>query len=120
MPLIMTIAPESVQRYLVILASIQNRSCLRVTATSSSRTFTTSFGPKPQSCTFSIIMRATISREFGAEAIGIIYGARESVLGDGDQRQCLASCRQALENITARLWKALYNKANELGKLSLI
>lgn len=40
-------------------------------------------------------------------------------LGDGDQRQCLASCRQSLENLTARIWKALYNKSNELGAISL-
>ncbi len=44
--------------------------------------------------------------------------ARER-LDDGDHRQCLASCRQSLENLTARLWKALANKSQELGHLSL-
>lgn len=44
--------------------------------------------------------------------------ARER-LNDGDHRQCLASCRQSLENLTARIWKALANKSHELGQLSL-
>jgi predicted ATP-binding protein involved in virulence len=45
--------------------------------------------------------------------------ARER-LADGDQRQCLAYCRQGLENLTARLWKALQNKSSELGSMRLM
>lgn len=45
--------------------------------------------------------------------------ARER-LADGDQRQCLASCRQSLENLTARLWKGLLNKEQDLGRMSLV
>jgi hypothetical protein len=40
-------------------------------------------------------------------------------LSDGDHRQCLASCRQSLENLTVRIWNALGNKSQELGQLSL-
>lgn len=40
-------------------------------------------------------------------------------LRDGDHRQCLAACRQSLENLTGRIWKALANKSQELGQLSL-
>lgn len=45
--------------------------------------------------------------------------ARER-LADGDQRQCLASCRQALENLTYRLWKSLVNRSEQLGAMGLV
>ena len=41
-------------------------------------------------------------------------------LDDGDQRQALASSRQALENLTARVWKSLVNSDDALGKVSLM
>lgn len=39
-------------------------------------------------------------------------------LDDGDQRDCLAYCRQGLENLTWRLWKALDGKGH--GALTLV
>lgn len=45
--------------------------------------------------------------------------ARER-LDDGDQRQCLASCRQSLENLTHRLWKSLVNRSEQLGAMGLV
>lgn len=39
---------------------------------------------------------------------------------DGDQRQALASSRQALENLTARVWKAVINRDDALGRMSLV
>jgi recombinational DNA repair ATPase RecF len=41
-------------------------------------------------------------------------------LDNGDQRECLASCRQALENLTWRLWKSLCSKSAELGEMPLV
>jgi len=41
-------------------------------------------------------------------------------LGDADQRQALASCRQALENLTTRVWKALGKADDSLGRISLV
>ncbi len=49
------------------------------------------------------------------------YLARaRSRLDDGDQRQSLAFCRQSLENLATRIWKALYNQSNELGAMPLL
>ena len=44
--------------------------------------------------------------------------AQES-LDEADQRQALASCRQALENLTTKVWKALGNADDSLGRISL-
>ena len=41
-------------------------------------------------------------------------------LDEADQRQALASCRQALENLTTRVWKALGNTDDSLGRVSLV
>ncbi|WP_165931265.1 ATP-binding protein [Stenotrophomonas maltophilia] len=41
-------------------------------------------------------------------------------LDEADQRQALASCRQALENLTTRVWKALGNADDSLGRVSLV
>lgn len=41
-------------------------------------------------------------------------------LDDGDPRQALASCRQALENLTAKVWRSLSNRDQALGALSLV
>lgn len=40
-------------------------------------------------------------------------------LDEGDQRQCLAFCRQALENVTAKTWKKISGKSRELAQLKL-
>lgn len=45
--------------------------------------------------------------------------AQES-LDEADQRQALASCRQALENLMTRVWKALGNADDSLGRVSLV
>jgi len=39
---------------------------------------------------------------------------------DGDHRQCLASCRQALENLASRLWRSLSNAPGDLATLNLV
>ena len=41
-------------------------------------------------------------------------------LDEADQRQALASCRQALENLTTRTWKALGKADDSLGRVSLV
>lgn len=41
-------------------------------------------------------------------------------LDEADQRQALASCRQALENLTIRVWKALGNVDDSLARVSLV
>lgn len=41
-------------------------------------------------------------------------------LDEADQRQALASCRQALENLTTRVWKALGKADDSLGRISLV
>lgn len=39
---------------------------------------------------------------------------------NGDDRQALASSRQALENLTAKTWRSLTNRDQDLGQLSLL
>lgn len=41
-------------------------------------------------------------------------------LDEADQRQALASCRQALESLMTKVWKALGNTDNSLGRVSLV
>ncbi|MGY1424822.1 AAA family ATPase [Lysobacter sp. A289] len=41
-------------------------------------------------------------------------------LDEADQRQALASCRQALENLTTRVWRALSNADDSLARISLV
>ena len=41
-------------------------------------------------------------------------------LEDGDQRQALASSRQALENLTARVWKSVMNADDALARMALV
>lgn len=41
-------------------------------------------------------------------------------LDDGDQRQALASSRQALENLTARVWKSVMNTDDALARMALV
>ena len=43
----------------------------------------------------------------------------QASLDEGDQRQCLAFCRQGLENLTSRTWRKLYGKARDLSFLSV-
>jgi hypothetical protein len=38
---------------------------------------------------------------------------------DGNLRECLAACRRLLENVSARMWKALGNQSEELGTLTV-
>jgi len=40
-------------------------------------------------------------------------------LEEGDQRQCLAFCRQALENVAAKTWKKISAQSRELGSLKI-
>lgn len=42
-----------------------------------------------------------------------------AALDEADQRQCLAFCRQALENIAAKIWKKLSGKSRDLGALTV-
>ncbi|TPG10052.1 hypothetical protein EAH88_06695 [Rhodanobacter glycinis] len=41
-------------------------------------------------------------------------------LENGDERQALASSRQALENLTAKTWRSLTNRDQDLGQINLL
>ncbi|KAF1708647.1 AAA family ATPase [Pseudoxanthomonas sacheonensis] len=41
-------------------------------------------------------------------------------LENGDERQALASGRQALENLTAKTWRSLTNRDQDLGQINLL
>lgn len=41
-------------------------------------------------------------------------------LENGDERQSMASSRQALENVTRRVWRSLSNKDSDLASMSLL
>lgn len=41
-------------------------------------------------------------------------------LENGDERQALASSRQALENLTAKTWRSLTNRDQDLGQITLL